>query len=240
MRTERVPLLTGAAAVLVAAALFLAPNARAAAPPAENSPAHAPVHVTSDARSVEVAGGDVIWSDIGSACRTSFNAASGSAHYILMPGHCTDGTTQWYADSARTVPIGPTVGSAFPGNDYGLVRYDNPEVFPVGTANGVDITGAGNAYVGQTVMTRSSSTGTHSGTVTAVNQTVDFGGGDVVSGLIRTNLCNEPVTGGPGPATSGSMAIGIPVGGSGSCSTGMTTYYQPVTEALAAYGLTIY
>lgn len=240
MRTRHTSQLAGAAAGLLAAALLLAPGASAAAPPAENGPAHAPVRIASDAQSSAVAGGDVIWSDTGLACRTSFNVRNSTAAYILMPGHCTDGTTSWYADSARTVLIGPTTGSSFPGSDYGLVRYDNPEVSPVGTANGRDMTGAGNAYVGQQVITQASTTGTHSGTVTALNQTVDFGGGDVVGGLIKTNLCYEPAVGGPGPATSGSTAIGIPVGGSGSCSTGGTMYYQPVTEALAAYGVSVF
>ena len=236
MRTQHLPLFAGAATGLLAATLLLAPGASAAAPPAESSP----VRITSGAQSTAVAGGDVIYSNQGLPCRTSFNAVSGSTYYILMPGHCTDGTTNWYADAARTIPIGPTAGSSYPGNDYGLVRYDNPEVSHPGTANGVDVSGAASPFVGQTVSTKASSTGTHSGTVTAINQTVDFGGGDVVSGLIKTNLCNEPVTGGPGPATSGSMAIGIPVGASGTCATGMTSYYQPVTEALSAYGLSIY
>ena len=36
------------------------------------------------------------------------------------------------------------------------------------------------------------------------------------------------------------MALGLTSGGSGNCSFGGTTYFQPVTEALSAYGVNVY
>ncbi|TWH66692.1 streptogrisin B [Micromonospora olivasterospora] len=38
----------------------------------------------------------------------------------------------------------------------------------------------------------------------------------------------------------GTKAIGITSGGSGNCRTGGTTFFQPVTEAASAYGVTVY
>ncbi|MFD1052612.1 S1 family peptidase, partial [Kibdelosporangium lantanae] len=35
-------------------------------------------------------------------------------------------------------------------------------------------------------------------------------------------------------------AVGVTSGGSGNCSSGGTTFFQPITEPLSAYGLTLY
>jgi streptogrisin C len=62
--------------------------------------------------------------------------------------------------------------------------------------------------------------------------------------MIRTNVCAEPGDSGgslvtnPGSATT-VRAVGLTSGGSGNCRSGGTTYFQPVTEALSANGLTL-
>ena len=38
----------------------------------------------------------------------------------------------------------------------------------------------------------------------------------------------------------GTKALGITSGGSGDCRTGGVTFFQPVTEAASAYGVTVY
>jgi hypothetical protein len=53
-----------------------------------------------------------------------------------------------------------------------------------------DITQAGGAFVGETVVRSGSTTGVHSGTVQAVNATVNYAEG-TVTGLIQTNVCTE-------------------------------------------------
>ncbi|MGI5351444.1 S1 family peptidase [Streptomyces sp. CA-250714] len=185
-----------------------------------------------------LSGGDAIYTG-GGRCSAGFNVRSGSTYYLLTAGHCTDLGGNWYTNSSRTTLIGPTAGSSFPGNDYGLVRYSNSSVPHPGTVGSVDITGAGNASVGQSVTRRGSTTGTHSGQVTGLNATVNYGGGDIVSGLIRTTVCAEPGDSG-GPLYRGSTALGLTSGGSGNCSSGGTTFFQPVPEALSAYGVSIY
>lgn len=185
-----------------------------------------------------LSGGDAIYAP-GWRCSLGFNVRSGSTYYFLTAGHCTDGNPPWYTNSSDSTSIGPTVGSSFPTNDYGLVRYDNSAVSHEGTVGSVDITSAANATVGMSVTRRGSTTGVHSGSVSALNATVNYGGGDVVYGMIQTNVCAEPGDSG-GPLYSGSKAIGLTSGGSGDCTSGGTTFFQPVTEALSAYGVSVY
>ncbi|MDT0269854.1 S1 family peptidase [Streptomyces sp. DSM 44915] len=189
-----------------------------------------------------LAGGDAIYASAGWRCSAGFNVRIGSADYFLTAGHCTEGFPSWYTNSGLSTYIGPTAGSSFPGNDYGLVRYDSSVARPgvVNLYNGTtrDITGAANATVGLSVQRSGSTTGLSGGTVTGLNATVNYGGGDIVSGLIRTNVCAEPGDSG-GPLFSGNTAIGLTSGGNGNCTVGGTTYFQPVVEALNAYGATI-
>ncbi|MFC7819619.1 MULTISPECIES: S1 family peptidase [unclassified Streptomyces] len=187
-----------------------------------------------------IQGGDAIYASSW-RCSLGFNVRSSSgAEYFLTAGHCTDGAGTWYANSGRSTVLGSTAGSSFPGNDYGIVRYTNSSVSKPGTANGVDITRAATPSVGTTVIRDGSTTGTHSGRVTALNATVNYGGGDIVRGLIQTTVCAEPGdSGGPLYGSNGT-AYGLTSGGSGNCRTGGTTFFQPVTEALNAYGVSVY
>ena len=169
-------------------------------------------------------------------CSVGFNVRSGSTYYFLTAGHCTEGKPAYYTGSGTY--IGPTTGTSFPGNDYGIVRYDT-SVAHDGTVGSQDITSAANATVGESVKRRGSTTGIHSGTVQALNATVNYGSGDVVSGLIKTNVCAEPGDSG-GSLYDGTKAIGLTSGGSGNCTSGGTTFFQPVTEPLNLFGLHVF
>ena len=131
------------------------------------------------------------------------------------------------------------MGTSFPGNDYGLVQYTNTSLAHPSAVGSQHITSAANPSVGQTVTRRGSTTGVHSGKVTALNQTVNYGNGDIVSGLIKTTVCAEPGDSG-GPLYAGSTALGLTSGGSGDCTSGGTTFFQPVVEAMNAYGVTLF
>ncbi|NEB07942.1 S1 family peptidase [Streptomyces coelicoflavus] len=187
-----------------------------------------------------IQGGDAIYASSW-RCSLGFNVRTSSgAEYFLTAGHCTDGAGTWWADSGHRTVLGSTAGSSFPGNDYGIVRYSNSSVSKPGTAGGVDITRAATPSVGTTVIRDGSTTGTHSGRVTALNATVNYGSGDIVRGLIQTTVCAEPGdSGGPLYGSNGT-AYGLTSGGSGNCRTGGTTFFQPVTEALNAYGVSVY
>ncbi|MFD3523372.1 S1 family peptidase [Streptomyces sp. NPDC058653] len=180
-----------------------------------------------------IAGGEAITTG-GARCSLGFNVTNGSANYAITAGHCTNIGSSW--------SIGTTVGSSFPGNDYGIIQHSNP-----GAADGrvylynggyQEITSAGDPSVGQAVSRSGSTTGLHGGSVTGLNATVNYGADGIVTGMIQTNVCAEPGDSG-GPLFAGTTALGITSGGSGNCSSGGTTFFQPVTEALGAYGVSI-
>ncbi len=166
-------------------------------------------------------------------CSLGFNVVDDGTYYFLTAGHCGKVSKQWWTDDNRSTLIGPTVDYSFPKNDYALVRYDNASLSHPGGFT------AANAFVGERVTRDGSTTGVHSGTVTALDVTVRYQGGGIVSGMIQTNVCAEPGDSG-GPLYDGSKALGITSGGSGDCRTGGTTFFQPVTEALNAYGVSAF
>ncbi|WP_433318389.1 S1 family peptidase [Micromonospora chersina] len=193
--------------------------------------------------SKRISGGQAIYTG-GYRCSLGFNVRSSSGvYYFLTAGHCTNLGSTWYSNSSQTTVLGSRAGTSFPGNDYGIVRYSNQTTAQPGNVylyNGSyqDITTAGNAYVGQSVRRSGSTTGLRSGSVSATNATVNYAEGSVY-GLIRTNVCAEGGDSG-GSLFSGSTALGLTSGGSGNCSSGGTTYFQPVTEPLSVYGVSVY
>jgi streptogrisin B len=168
-------------------------------------------------------------------CSLGFNVVSGSTYYFLTAGHCGKLVTTWYTNAGQTTLIGPTVNYSFPGNDYALVRYANTSLSHPGGFTVAD------PFVGESVKRTGSTTGTHSGTVTALNVSVRYSGRlhGTVSGLIQTNVCAEPGDSG-GPLYDGSRALGLTSGGSGDCKSGGTTFFQPAREAANAYGVTVF
>ncbi|MGW0937182.1 S1 family peptidase [Streptomyces sp. NPDC002666] len=187
-----------------------------------------------------IAGGDAIWGN-GGRCSLGFNVVKGGEPYFLTAGHCTEAISSW-SDSQGGAEIGTNAGSSFPDNDYGLVKYTSDTAHPseVDLYNGSaqPITKAGEATVGMTVTRSGSTTQVHDGEVTGLDATVNYGNGDIVNGLIQTTVCAEPGDSG-GSLFAGDTAIGLTSGGSGDCSSGGETFFQPVPEALAAFGAEI-
>ncbi|MEU8071334.1 MULTISPECIES: S1 family peptidase [unclassified Micromonospora] len=188
-----------------------------------------------------IAGGQAVYGG-GGRCSLGANVRSGTTWYFVTAGHCTRLAATWYADGAGTTVLGSRTGSSFPGNDYGVVRYTGTVAHPsaVYTHPGqVTVTAAGSAYVGQAVCRSGATTGVRCGSVTGLNATVNYAEGSV-TGLIRTNICAEPGdSGGPLYVAATGTVLGVLSGGSGTCVSGGTSYYQPILEILAAYGLTI-
>ena len=182
-------------------------------------------------------GGDAVYGN-GYRCSVGFNVHANGIDYLLTAGHCGKVVPYWYTDSGQSVPVGPTVGYTFPGHDYALVQYANTALAHPSAVGGQAITAAGDAYVGESVSRRGSTTGVHTGSVTGLNATVNYGNGDVVTGLTKTTVCAEPGDSG-GSLYSGSTALGLTSGGSGDCVSGGTTFFQPVTGALSHYGVSI-
>lgn len=171
-------------------------------------------------------------------CSAGFNVTDGQRDFILTAGHCGPDGSVWFADNRGTQQIGQTVQQNFPGGDFSLVQYASgkagagAEVVSIGDGKGVRITGSGDPAVGQRVFRSGSTSGLRDGEVTALNATVNYPEG-TVTGLIETNVCAEPGDSG-GPMFSEGVALGVTSGGSGDCASGGTTFFQPVTKAMAA------
>lgn len=185
----------------------------------------------------DLRGGDAVYMG-GGRCSLGFSVTGG----FVIAGHC--GRTGTAAQGYNRVAAGTFAGSTFPGNDYAWVRTNanwtpRPWVNRYGGAN-VIIKGSTQAAVGSQICRSGSTTGWRCGTVQAFNQTVNYAQGSV-RGLTRTNACAEPGdSGGSWVAGSGfGQAQGVTSGGSGNCSSGGTTYFQPVNPILSRYGLTL-
>ncbi|MBL1097546.1 S1 family peptidase [Streptomyces coffeae] len=188
-------------------------------------------------------GGDAIFGG-GSRCSLGFNVTTDSgAPGFITAGHCGVAAKEW-SDSQNGAPIGTVQDATFPGDgDFALVTYDDPNTeapstVNTGDGNTVNIAKAADATVGQKVTRMGSTTGLNDGSVTGLDATVNYPEG-TVSGLIQTDVCAEPGdSGGPLFSQDGS-AIGLTSGGSGDCTSGGETFFQPVTTALKAVGATI-
>ncbi|MEU2184502.1 S1 family peptidase [Streptomyces thermolilacinus] len=187
-----------------------------------------------------VAGGDAITSG-GGRCSLGFNVLRNGRPHFLTAGHCGRAGSTWAAQQGGE-PFGTMVDSRFPGDDFALVRYDRdvsrPSAVNLYDGTGRRITRAADAAVGTRVVRSGSTTQVSDGRVTGLDATVNYGNGQVVEGLIQTDVCAEPGDSG-GPLFADDAAIGLTSGGSGDCANGGVTFFQPVTEALAAYGAQI-
>ncbi|MEJ2859371.1 S1 family peptidase [Saccharothrix sp. CCNWLW140] len=184
----------------------------------------------------DIRGGDPYYINGTSRCSIGFSVSGG----FVTAGHCgrVGSTTTGY----NRVSQGTFRGSSFPGNDYGWVATNSswtPRPW-VNRYNGTNVIvrGSSEAAVGATICRSGSTTGWRCGTVQAKNSTVNYPQG-TVSGLTRTNACAEPGDSGGSwvAGTSFGQAQGVTSGGSGNCSSGGTTYFQPVNEILSVYGL---
>ncbi|MFF3285842.1 S1 family peptidase [Streptomyces sp. NPDC003023] len=188
-------------------------------------------------------GGDAIFGG-GSRCSLGFNVTTGDGRPgFLTAGHCGVADDQWSEDP-NGAPVGTVQQATFPGDgDFALVTYDDPATqapssVDLGNGQNLDIARADDAAVGQEVFRMGSTTGLNSGQVTGLDATVNYPEG-TVTGLIQTNVCAEPGDSGGAMFTRDGTAIGLTSGGSGDCTSGGETFFQPVTTALAAVGAQI-
>ncbi|MEU4571273.1 alpha-lytic protease prodomain-containing protein [Nonomuraea sp. ATR24] len=188
----------------------------------------------------DVRGGDAYYIGSGSRCSVGFSVSkAGSQGGFVTAGHC--GSTGATTTGHNRVNQGVFRGSSFPGNDYAWVEV-NSQWTPTGVVNaygrGIQpIRGSQVAQVGASICRSGSTTQTHCGQVSQLNTSVTYPQG-TVSQVTRTSVCAEPGDSG-GSFYSGDQAQGVTSGGSGNCSSGGTTYFQPVNEILQAYGLTL-
>lgn len=187
-----------------------------------------------------MAGGEATLGPGGVRCSLGFNVTRQGQPFFLTAGHCGRNVQSW--SDARGAPIGVTESSTYPGHDYGLVRYNrnvpHPSVVNLYNGGSQPISHAAEAFIGEPVQRSGMASGLHSGTVIGMDATVNTQQG-AVTGLIETDLCAVQGDSG-GPLFDGDAAVGLTsVGESGDCASGGLSFYQPVTDALQAYGAQI-
>ncbi|MFF1721250.1 S1 family peptidase [Streptomyces sviceus] len=190
-----------------------------------------------------VSGGDAIFGG-GARCSLGFNVTAGDGSpAFLTAGHCGVAAKQW-SDTQDGQPIATVDQATFPGDgDFALVKYDDPATqapseVNVGGGQTVAINQAADAEVGLQVFRMGSTTGLADGQVLGLDATVNYPEG-TVTGLIQTDVCAEPGDSGGSLFTQDGSAIGLTSGGSGDCTVGGETFFQPVTTALQAVGATL-
>jgi streptogrisin C len=191
----------------------------------------------------DLLGGHQVNMSNGYLCSAGFNARTSSgARIFLTAGHCTVDRPTF---SRAGITIGSTRLSRYPGNDYGAVNISSSAWVQRGLVEGwsvadIRVRGTSSAPVGARLCKSGRTTGWTCGSVTAKNVTVNYGGGDVVSGLYEHSACVEGGDSG-GPNLSGNYAQGLTSGASminGLClqkyGQPNESYSQPIGEALSA------
>ncbi|MFD0556254.1 S1 family peptidase [Stackebrandtia endophytica] len=186
-----------------------------------------------------IRGGDAYHINGSSRCSVGFAVNHSTyGNGFVTAGHCGTVGSSVTGGSGGT---GQFRGSSFPGRDYAWVDADAAwtNTATVNRYDGtvVQVSNSTEAAVGASICRSGSTTGWRCGSVQAKNQSVSYPQG-TVTGLTRTNACAEPGDSG-GSFISGNSAQGMTSGGSGNCSFGGTTYFQPLLPALSAYGLTL-
>lgn len=185
------------------------------------------------------------------ACSVGFSIVQGSTPGYATAGHCGDpGEAVYYEPSQWTLGehLGSFVASNFPapgntGNDYAWVQLDSnhyaaPVVYGYGGGN-VTVYGLDEASIGSAVCRSGRTTGWRCGTINARGVTVNYSTGETILNLTQTSACSEGGDSGGSFTTTGGQAQGVLSGGSGSCSSGGTSFFQPLIPILQAYGLSL-
>ncbi|WP_371557592.1 alpha-lytic protease prodomain-containing protein [Streptomyces longwoodensis] len=187
----------------------------------------------------DIVGGDAYYIDDLARCSIGFSITKSDEQGFVSAGHCGQaGSTTKGSDQTDQ---GVFQASTFPGEDMSWVSTnENWTATPYVKGDGgtlVPVEGSVEAVVGAAVCRSGSTTGWHCGTIQQRDTTVDYAEG-TVNGLTQTDVCAEPGDSG-GSYISGSEAQGVTSGGSGDCTSGGTTFFQPVNPILDAYGLTL-
>ncbi|MEV7995502.1 carbohydrate-binding protein [Streptomyces sp. NPDC086077] len=187
----------------------------------------------------DITGGDAYYINGAARCSVGFSVTKGEQQGFASAGHCGDpgDRTTGYDQSEQ----GTFQASAFPGKDMAWVAVNDNWTATAGVkgeeGENVQIGGSVEALVGASVCRSGSTTGWHCGTIQQHGTSVSYAEG-VVDGLTRTTVCAEPGDSG-GPYVSGAQAQGLTSGGTGDCTRGGTTFYQPINPVLGDLGLTL-
>ncbi|MEU6254341.1 carbohydrate-binding protein [Streptomyces sp. NPDC047043] len=199
------------------------------------------VHVSPDRPRLteDIVGGDAYYINGNTRCSIGFSVTKGTQQGFASAGHCgkAGATTTGFNMAAQ----GTFQASTFPGKDMSWVAVDGDWTATADVkgegGKRTQVGGSVQALVGASVCRSGSTSGWHCGTIQQHNASVRYAEG-TVNGLTQTTVCSEPGDSG-GPFISGAQAQGVTSGGSGDCTSGGTTFYQPVNPILSDFGLTL-
>lgn len=190
----------------------------------------------------DIRGGDEYVIANAAYCSVGFAVQGG----FITAGHCAlAGNTVSGSDGT---PMGEFVAVSFPGvgeggpDDWGVVAVDESIWAPQPVVNDyqgglLPVAGAVEAPIGASVCRYGRTTYVACGEIVAYDATVIYPEG-TVTGMTQTTACSEPGDSG-GAWLSGDQAQGVTSGGSGDCTVGGITYFQPLDEILDRTGVTL-
>ncbi|WP_211215920.1 proprotein convertase P-domain-containing protein [Catelliglobosispora koreensis] len=199
----------------------------------------------------DVRGGDYWKPGSEPNCSVGFSVTSSatSQRHFLTAGHCTNDANQaaYGKDGTRigTSNVGGSKTVNALEGDFGLVDVTESAwvLSPIVTGNGVGqdirITGSKEAIVGESVCHSGGTSKWKCGSVTKVNQTVNYGSFSV-GGLTYASTCGQGGdSGGAWVNASERKAVGLHEGGYNDTCGQQESWFQPVNEALAKWNLTL-
>ncbi|MFG2133589.1 alpha-lytic protease prodomain-containing protein [Streptomyces sp. NPDC048751] len=187
----------------------------------------------------DIVGGDPYYINGTARCSVGFSVTKDLQQGFASAGHC--GRAGARTTGYDMADQGTFQASVFPGKDMSWVAVNSdwtatPDVRGEGMQR-VQVAGSVQALVGASVCRSGSTTGWHCGTIEQHDTSVRYAEG-TVDGLTRTTVCAEPGDSG-GPYLAGAQAQGVTSGGSGDCTSGGTTFYQPINPLLGEFALTL-
>ncbi len=176
-------------------------------------------------------------------CATGFTVTHNGEPAMTTAGHCA--REGFYAYAQSLVPMGTFEGSVYPGADMAWISPDAADAEPQpyidahGLGSGpygwMPVAGSAEAPVGAPVCLSSRPSAYHCGLIERVDVSVTYPEG-TVTGLTQTSVCAEEGDSGAG-FLSGNQAQGVLSGGTGDCSTGGHSYFQPLNPLLSEFDL---
>ncbi|MFH0520768.1 alpha-lytic protease prodomain-containing protein [Streptomyces sp. M41] len=187
----------------------------------------------------DLVGGQAYYIESTARCSIGFSVTKDQQQGFASAGHC--GEPGDSTAGANRAAQGTFQSSTFPGKDMSWVGVNSdwtatPDVQGEGGQR-TQVTGSVQALVGASICRSGSTTGWHCGTIQQHDTSVSYSEG-TVDGVTQTTVCAEPGDSG-GPYVSGSQAQGVTSGGSGDCTNGGTTFYQPINPILSDFGLVL-
>ncbi|WP_329087233.1 S1 family peptidase [Streptosporangium sp. NBC_01469] len=187
----------------------------------------------------DLVGGQTYYVGDTTRCSIGFPVFKGTQNGFITAGHC--GKPGQTTTGFNRIAQGVFQASAFPTSDYAWVavnaNWTSKPAVDNGEGGTVPVVSAKVAVEGASVCRSGSTTDWHCGLIQQRDASITYPQGNVF-GLTRTNACAESGDSG-GAFISVDQAQGIASGGSGDCSLGGTTYFQPIGPVLTAYGLSL-